>query len=73
MNTLSTRTKLMFSIAVTLFVLFLFGESSRGQRFLTGDQQTGAGLEPFVYCAVPGGVLLILSFASYKADRRRVG
>lgn len=83
MNILSTRTKLLISLAVALFVLFLFGETSRGQRFLNGppsqdsvaadDQPVGAGLAPIVYGAVPSGVLLLLSLVSYKADRRRVG
>jgi hypothetical protein len=76
------RTKLLFSFAVLLFILFLAGESDTGQRFLIGqpsddhwardDQYMGAGLAPFFYCAVPGGVLLLLSLVSYKAEGRRV-
>ena len=83
MNTLGLRTKLLISFAITLFVLFLFGESSRGRRFLMGqpsnnpwvnnDKAMGVSLAPIVYCAVPSGVLLMLSLVSYKADRRRVG
>jgi len=82
MNTLSTRTKLVFSVAIVLFGLFLFAESERGERFVTGqpsddsqvqdDQSAGLGLHPLIYCAVPSGVLLLLSLVSYKADRRRV-
>jgi hypothetical protein len=72
MNTLSTRTKLMFSLAVALFIVFLFGESSRAQNFLwASDNAMGAGLLPIVCFALPSGVLLLLSFVSYKADRRR--
>jgi len=83
MNTLGLRTKLLLSLAVVLFLLFLAGESDAGQRFLRGtpsenptvyqDQYGSAGVMPFVYCAVPGVVLLLLSLVSYKADKRRVG
>jgi hypothetical protein len=75
MNTLSTRTKLMISLAVVLFVLFLFGESSRAQHFLwaNDDNAMGIGLLPIVCFALPSGVLLLLSLVSYRADRRRVG
>jgi hypothetical protein len=76
MKHLGTRTKLLLSLAVVLFGMFLFAETSRGERFLTGppsdDQAISSGLAPIVYCAVPGCVLLLLSFLSYKADRRRV-
>jgi len=73
MNTLSTRTKLMASLAVALFVLFLFGETASGRHFLWSNEPTarGIGLMPILYCAVPSGVLLLLSLVSYKADRRR--
>lgn len=78
MNTLSVRTKLMASLAMVLFLMFLFGETTRGQCFLTGppsdmtaDQSRSADLQPIVYCAVPSAVLLLLSLVSYKADRRR--
>jgi hypothetical protein len=82
MNTLSTRTKLMISLAIVLFGLFLFAESRSGKSFVMGqptDQAQGsdddqpAGLHPIIFCAIPSGVLLLLSFVSYKADRRRVG
>jgi hypothetical protein len=75
MNTLSTRTKLMASLAVALFVLFLFAESTRAQHLLwaNDDNAMGVGLLPIVCFAVPSGILLLLSFVSYKADRRRVG
>ena len=81
MRDLGTRTKLLFSLAIVLFGLFLFAESDRGRRFLLGqpddtqtyeDRYRGAELQPFVYYAVPSGVLLLLSLVSYKADRRRV-
>jgi len=82
MSTLGIRTKLLFSLAIFLFVLFLAGETNAGQRFLRGtpsenpsvyaDQYGGSGIMPLVYCAVPAGVLLLLSLVSYKADRRRV-
>jgi hypothetical protein len=84
MNALSTRTKLMISLSVVLFGLFLFflfAESQRGKSFVmvppTDEAQATddepVGLHPIMYCAVPSGVLLLLSFVSYKADRRRVG
>ena len=81
MNALSTRTKLMISLAVVLFGLSLFAGSQHGKSFFMGqatDQAQGADdrpvtLHPIIYCAVPSGVLLLLSFVSYKADRRRVG
>jgi hypothetical protein len=83
MNTLGLRTKLLFTFATILFILFLAGESDAGQRLLRGepsenptvyqDQYGSAGIMPLVYCAVPSGVLLLLSLVSYKADRRRVG
>ena len=74
MNNLSTRTKLMISLAVVLFIVFLFGESTRAQHFLwSSDNAMGAGLLPIVCFGLPSGVLLLLSFASYKADRRRLG
>ena len=82
MNTLSTRTKLLFSVAIVLFGLFLFAESERGERFVTGqpsedsqaeEEEFDLGLHSLIYCAVPSGVLLLLSLVSYKADRRRVG
>jgi hypothetical protein len=81
MKRLSTRTKLLVCATAALLVLFLIGESDWGQHFLIGkasddhwvrdDQYMGAGLAPIVYCAVPGGVLLIVSLVSYGADRRR--
>ena len=83
MNTLGLRTKLLFSVAIVLFILFLGGESDAGQRLIRGqpsenpevyeDQYGSARIMPFVYGAVPSGVLLLLSLVSYKADRRRVG
>ena len=82
MSTLGTRTKLLFTLAIFLFVMFLVGETNAGQRFLRGtpsenpsvyaDQYGSSGIMPLVYCAVPSGVLLLLSLVSYKADRRRV-
>lgn len=73
MNNLTTRTKLMISLAVALFALFLFGETSRGQRVLWAGGDGTIGIMPILYCGVPSGVLLLLSLLSYKADRRRVG
>src|SRR6185437_6217516 len=83
MNTLGLRTKLLLTLATVLFILFLAGESDAGQRLLreqpsenptaNEEQYVGGRIAPFVYCAVPGGVLLLLSLVSYKADRRRVG
>ena len=83
MRDLGIRTKLLFSVAIVLFILFVAGESDAGQRFLRGqpsenptvyeEQHGSARIMPFVYCAVPSGVLLMLSFISYTADRRRVG
>jgi hypothetical protein len=81
MNALSTRTKLMISLAVVLFGLSLFAGSQHGKSFFMGqatDQAQSADdqpvtLHPVIYCAVPSGVLLLLSFVSYKADKRRVG
>lgn len=83
MTHLGIRTKLLFSLAILLFILFLAGESQAGRRFLRGtpsenptvyaDQYGDTGIIPFIYCAVPSGVLLLLSLVSYKADRRRVG
>ena len=72
MNNLSTRTKLMASLAVALCALFVFAESSHAQHLLlSSDNAMGSGLLPIVCFALPGGVLLLLSFASYRADRRR--
>jgi len=83
MNTLGTSTKLLLSLATLMFILFVAGESDAGQHFLRGqpsenpavyeEQYAGGRIIPFVYCAVPSGVLLLLSLVSYKADRRRVG
>ena len=83
MRYLGTRTKLLLSVAIVLFILFVAGESDAGQRLIRGqpsenptvyeDQYGSAEIMPFVYCAVPSGVLLLLSLVSYKADRRRVG
>ncbi len=81
MRHLGIRTKLLFSVAIVLFILFVAGESDAGQRFLRQpsenptvyeEQHGSARIMPFVYCAVPSGVLLLLSFISYTADRRRV-
>ena len=34
MRDLGIRTKLLFSVAIVLFILFVAGESDAGQRFL---------------------------------------
>ena len=83
MRHLGIRTKLLFSVAIVLFILFVAGESDAGQRLLRGqpsenptvyqDQYGSARIMPFVYCAVPSGVLLLLSLISYTTDRRRLG
>ena len=73
MNTLGTRTKLLISLAIALFVLFLFGETTPGEHLLWANDGSGLNLMPIIYCAVPSGVLLLLSLVSYRADRRRVG
>jgi hypothetical protein len=82
MRSLGIRTKLLFSVAIFLFIMFVAGESDAGQRLLRGqpsensttyeDQYAGGRIVPFIYCAVPSGVLLLLSFISYTADKRRV-
>jgi hypothetical protein len=82
MRSLGTRTRLLFSVAIVLFIMFVVGESDAGQRLLRGepsenptvyeDQYGSARIMPFVYCAVPSGVLLLLSLVSYSADKRRV-
>jgi hypothetical protein len=65
------RQRIVLGLAALFCMLFLIGESDLGQRVLRGepkpgethfeadDRVMGAGLAPFVYCLVPGMVLLI--------------